>query len=101
MDAIGELERHVTDPSPDQSATAVLDKISGAALIETGQKQARLQFLTALVEQLLVDSKRARDTEAAALNMQLGRLRAFGDGEERRNGLLEGAAEDLRAWRQP
>jgi hypothetical protein len=101
MDAIDELERHVTDPSPDQSATAVLDKISGAALIETGQKQARLQFLTALVEQLLVDNKRARDTEAAALNMQLGRLRAFGDGEEGSAGLLRGAAEDLRTWRQP
>ena len=101
MRAIDALERHVTDPSSDQSATAVLDKISGAALVETRQTQARLQFLTALVEQLLVDNKRARDTEAAALNMQLGRLRAFGNGEEGSAGLLRGAAEDLRTWRQP
>ncbi|MBI4486989.1 MAG: hypothetical protein HY655_13355 [Acidobacteria bacterium] len=101
MGAIDELERHVTDPSPDQSATAVLDKINGAALVETRQKQARLQFLTALVEQLLVDNKRARDTEAATLNMQLGRIRAFGDGEESSAGLLWGAGEDLRTWRQP
>jgi hypothetical protein len=101
MRAIDELERHVTDPSSDQSATAVLDKISGAALVETRQTQARLQFLTALVEQLLVDNKRARDTEAAALNMQLGRLRTFGNGEEGSAGLLRGAAEDLRTWRQP
>ena len=100
-EAIGELERHVTDPSPDQSATAVLDKISGAVLVETRQKQARLQLLTALVEQLLVDNKRARDTETAALNMQLGRLRAFGDGEEGRAGFLRGAADHHRAWRQP
>ena len=98
---IDELERHVTDPSPDQSATAVLDKISGAALLEARQKQARLQFLNALIEQLLVDNKRARDTEAAALNMQLGRLRAFSDEEEGSAGFLRGTAADLSTWRHP
>jgi len=99
--AIDELERHVIDPSDEQSATAVLDKISGAVLVGAKQKQARLQFLTAMVEQLLVDNKRARDTETAALNMQLGRLRALDAGEERRSGLLTGAGEDFRRWRQP
>lgn len=96
--AIEALEAHVIDPSQEQSATAVLDKISGAALIETRQKQARLQLLTAIVEQLLVDNKRARDTEAAVLNMQLGRLRDD-RGEDR--GFLAGAGNDLRTWRQP
>jgi len=99
--AIDELERHVTDPSPDQSATAVLDKISGAALVETRQQHARLQLLTAIVEQLLVDNKRSRDTEAAVLNMRLGQLRTLGDGEEGGAEFLRGAAHDLRAWRQP
>jgi hypothetical protein len=99
MAAIDELERHVTDSSPEQSATAVLDKISGAALIETRQKQARIQILTAITEQLLVDNKRARDTEAAVLNMRLHRLRgAWGD---EGGGFMTGAAEDLRTWRQP
>ncbi len=99
MRAIDALERDVVDPSPAQSATAVLDKISGAALIETRQKQSRLQFLSALVEQLIVDNKRARDTETAAMNMQLARLRAQ---EDRRNrGWLAGAGTDLRTWRQP
>jgi hypothetical protein len=97
--AIEALEADVLDPSPAQSATAVLDKISGAVLLETRQKQARLQFLTAIVEQLLVESKRARDTEAAVLNMQLGRLRAI-EGEVGR-GWLAGAGDDLRTWRQP
>jgi hypothetical protein len=98
--AIDELERHVTDPSPDQSATAVLDKISGAALVEAHQKQARLQLLTAIVEQLLVDNKRSRDTEAAVLNMSLRQLRGIRDqGED--SGLTAGASEDLRTWRQP
>ena len=45
-----------------------------------GNRQARMQFLTAIVEQLLVDNKRARDTEAAAMNMQLGRLRRWAKG---------------------
>ena len=63
----------VIDPSEAQSATAVLDKISGAVLLETRQKQARLQYLTSIVEQLVIDNKRARDTEAAVLNMQLRR----------------------------
>jgi hypothetical protein len=97
--AIAALEAAVIDPSDAQSATAVLDKISGAVLIETRQKQARLQLLTALAEQLLVDNKRARDTEAAVLNMRLRRLHGVDD--EGGGGFLAGAADDLRTWRQP
>lgn len=99
MRAIDALELDVVDPSQTQSATAVLDKISAAVLIEARQKQSRLQFLTALVEQLIVDNKRARDTEAAVMNMQLGRLRTIDD--EGGGGFLAGAANDLRTWRQP
>jgi hypothetical protein len=97
--AIAALERDVIDGSETQSATAVLDKISGAVVIEARQKQARLQYLTAVVEQLLVDNKRARDTESATMNMQLGRLRNYSD--ESNDRLLTGAADDLRTWRQP
>jgi hypothetical protein len=96
--AIDALERDVVDPSQTQSATAVLDKISAAVLIEARQKQSRLQFLTALVEQLIVDNKRARDTETAVMNMQLRRFLAdTGEG----GGFLSGAGNDLRTWRQP
>ena len=49
----------------------MLDKISGAVLIGARQRQARVQLLAGVVEQLLVDSKRARDADAAAMNMQL------------------------------
>jgi hypothetical protein len=98
--AIDRLEADVLDPSQEQSATAVLDKISAALLIEARQKQARLELLTGIVEQLLVENKRARDAEAAALNMQLGRLRAAEWGSEG-GGFLAGAASDLRTWRQP
>ena len=98
--AIDALESDVTDPSDLQSATAVLDKVSAAALLETRQKQARLQYLSAIVEQLVVDNKRARDTETALLNMQLHRLRGLDRGEDG-GGMLTGAATDLRTWRQP
>jgi hypothetical protein len=96
--AIEALESHVIDPSNEQSMTAVLDKISGAVLLETGQKQARIQLLAAVAEQLIVENRRSRDAEAAALNMQLGRLR---DGRAANSSLLDGAGADLRAWRQP
>jgi hypothetical protein len=99
MQVIDTLEREVVDPSQAQSTTAVLDKISAATLIQTRQKQSRLQFLTGIVEQLIIDNKRARDTETAAMNMQLGRLRTID--EEGGAGLLAGASSDLRTWRQP
>jgi hypothetical protein len=97
-DAIVALETDVVDPASDQSATAVLDKISGASLISTRQQQARIQFATAIVEQLLVDNKRDRDTETTAMNMQFGRLR---NGAAASTAVVSGAADDLRAWRLP
>src|SRR5207248_6435448 len=69
--AIEALESQVIDPSQEQSTTAVLEKISGAGLIAARQRQARTQFIAGIVEQLLIDTKRARDTEATAINMQL------------------------------
>ena len=96
--AIDALESHVIDPSDEQSMTAVLDKVSGAVLIETRQKQARIQLLAAVAEQLIVENKRSRDAEAAGMNMQLARLR---DGRAANSSLLSGAGADLRGWRQP
>jgi len=71
LQLIEALERDVVDPSPEQSTTAVLDKISGAALLGARQRQARIQLLTEVLEQLLVDNKQVRDAEAAALNIPL------------------------------
>jgi hypothetical protein len=96
--AIDALEGDALNPSPSHSATAVLDKISGAALIGARQRQARIQFLGAIVEQLLVDNKRSRDTDAATMNMQLERLRW---GRTANSSLVAGAADALRTWRQP
>lgn len=96
--AIEALEAQVIDPSQEQSTTAVLEKISGAALIGVRQRQAREQFLVDIVEQLLVDTKRARDTETAVLNMQLTTWR---DGRAVNDALASGTGDALRTWRQP
>ena len=75
----------------------MLDKISAASLIRARQQETRMELLTALTEQLLVDSKRERDTEAATMNMQsavLARGRAVAAS------LLEGSAHAF-SWRQP
>jgi hypothetical protein len=101
MKAVDALEADVTDGALTQGTSAVLDKISAATLIETRQKQSRLAFLTAMIEQLAVDNKRSRDTEIALLNMQLGRLRATAECGTSCPGLLSGSADALRAWRQP
>jgi hypothetical protein len=98
LQAIDALERHVVDPSNEQSATAVLDKISGASLIGARQRQARIQLLTGVLEQLLVDSKRARDTEAATLGMQLTIWR---EGRGANEAFMAGTGDALRTWRQP
>jgi hypothetical protein len=96
--AIEALQAQVIDPSPEQSTTAVLEKINGAALVADRQRQARLQFVAAIVEQLLVDTKRARDTEATALNMQLATWR---EGPPVNNAFVSGTGDALRTWRQP
>src|SRR5262245_12396946 len=96
--AIDALEAHVIDPSNDQSATAVLGKISGAVLLGARQRQARLQLLAGVVEQLIVDSKRARDAEATTINMQLGTWRGA---RHANKAFVEGSGDALRTWRQP
>ena len=96
--AIQALETDVTNGSLEQSMTAVLDKISGGVLVGARQRQNRVQVLAAVVEQLAVDGKRARDTEAATLNMQ---LTAWRERETINAAFVAGAGDALRAWRQP
>ena len=98
LQAITQLESDVIDPSEEQSATAVLEKLSGAALIGTRQRQARAELLVGIVEQLLVDSKRSRDTEASVMNMQLSTWR---DGRAANDAFVAGTGDALRTWRQP
>ena len=98
MRAVDALERDAIDPSPTQSATAVLDKVAAAMLLENRNRQARVQFISAIVEQLLVANKRERDADAAAMNMQLVTWR---DARAANEAFVAGTGDALRTWRQP
>jgi hypothetical protein len=98
QEAIDQLDSDVLDPSDEQSATAVAEKLSGAALIASRQRQAREELLVGIVEQLLVDSKRSRDTEASLMNMQLTTWRL---GRPANTAFGAGTGDALRTWRQP
>jgi hypothetical protein len=96
--AIEALQADVIDASEEQSTTAVLEKINGAALIAARQRQARMAFISGIVEQLLIDTKRARDTDTTALNMQLTTWR---EAAAVNAAFASGMGDALRAWRQP
>jgi hypothetical protein len=97
--AIDALAGDVLSPSPEQhELTAILDKVAASALIGRREDMAANQLLAGALEQLLVRSKRLRDTEAATMNMRLGGLR---DGRAAGGSVVRGAADDLRTWRQP
>jgi len=98
LSAIDGLERDVTNGTLEQSTTAVLDKISGAVLIGARQREARGQLLTGVVEQLLIENKRGRDADAAAMNMQLVTWR---DRAAANEAMVAGTGDALRTWRQP
>jgi hypothetical protein len=57
-----------------------------------------VQLLSGIVEQLLIDTKRARDADAAAMNMQLVTWR---DGRAANAAFVAGSGDALRTWRQP
>ena len=98
LQAIDALEADVTNGSDEQSTAAVLAKVSAASLVGARQRQARLQLLAGIVEQLLVDTKRARDADAEAMNLQLTTWR----GEQAANAaFVSGSGNALRTWRQP
>jgi hypothetical protein len=78
--------------------TAVLDKISAAELIGRRQDMATNQLLSHTLEQLLARSKRERDTEAAAINMQITSWR---ESKAVNDAFAAGTGDALRTWRQP
>jgi hypothetical protein len=76
----------------------VLDKIAAGELIGRRQDMAANQLLSHALEQLLARNKRERDTEAAAINMQLTSWRK---GREASEAFVAGTGDALRVWRQP
>jgi hypothetical protein len=78
--------------------TAILDKIAAGELVSRRQDMAANQLLSHALEQLLARSKRLRDTEASAINMQLVTWR---DGSSANAAFVAGTGDALRTWRQP
>jgi hypothetical protein len=97
--AIVALQADVTNPASEfHELTAILDKVAAGALIGRRQDSVANDLLARTLEQILARSKRARDTEAATMNMRLGGMR---DGRAAGDSIVRGAADDLRTWRQP
>jgi len=93
------LEADVLNPSLHyHEMTAVLDKVAAGELLARRQDMATNQLMSHALEQLLARSKRMRDTEAATMNMRLLGMR---NGRVAGDSLVQGAANDLRTWRQP
>src|SRR5687767_14067278 len=97
--AVDALERDVLNSgSSYHEMTAILDKVAAGELLGRRQDMASNQLLSHALEQLLVRSKRARDTEATTMNMQLVTWR---DGGGANDAMVAGTADALRTWRQP
>ena len=84
--------------SLDRVAAWVAMVIIALNLIAARQRQSRAELLVGIVEQLLVDSKRSRDTEASLMNMQLTTWRL---GRPASASFGSGTGDALRTWRQP
>ena len=97
--AIDGLESDVLNQLPRfHEITTILDKVAGGELIGRRQDMATNQLLSHALEQLLARSKRLRDADVAAMNMRILGIR---DGHAASAGIIRGAANDLRTWRQP
>jgi hypothetical protein len=97
--AVEALESDVLNGLPRfHEMTAILDKVAAGELLARRQDMAANQLLSHALEQLLARSKRLRDTEATAVNMQLVTWR---DGRGANDRFVEGTGDALRMWRQP
>jgi uncharacterized protein DUF4141 len=97
--AVAALESDVLNRRPEyHEMTAVLDEIAAGELLARRQDTAANQLLSYALEQLLARGKSLRDTEAAAINMQLGTWR---DAHDANKAFVLGTGDALRTWRQP
>jgi hypothetical protein len=97
--AVAALESDVLNRRPEyHEMTAILDEIAAAELLARRQDMTGNQLLSYALEQLLARGKSLRDTEAAAINMQISTWR---DAPDANRAFVVGTGDALRAWRQP
>jgi hypothetical protein len=81
-----------------QTQTALLDKINSASVLDLKVAEETNQFLSDAVEQLVVDNKRKRDSEAKLMNAAINQWRygaAYGQD------LFSRTATNIDTWRLP
>lgn len=97
--AIDSLESAVVNPRGEyHEMTAILDKIAAGEVLARRQDTAINQLLSYAVQQMLAKGKGVRDTEATAVNMQIGTWRDAAGANE---AFVAGTGDSLRSWRQP
>jgi hypothetical protein len=99
LNAIRALETDTLSPRADyHSQVALLDKLTGAAELGLRLQERSGQLTAHALEQLLVENKRKRETEAALMN---ARIHQWQHGIAYGAGLTQHTAQRLDAWRQP
>src|SRR5262249_20191231 len=97
LQAIRNVEHDIVNPGDDfHSQTALLEKINAAEAISLRVDHQNNQFLLSALEQLIVDNKRKRDSEAVLMNATIHQWRygqAYGED------LFRSTASDLDSWR--
>jgi hypothetical protein len=97
-DIIERLQADATDEDPNQSLTAVLDKVALEAVVRARNAQGQGEFQSAILEQLLLEQLWDRNADAADMNRLLTTLRAQQDDAE---GRVDRSTDALRGWHLP
>ena len=98
LDAIRAVENDTVDPANSfQSQTAILNKINGTSVLGLRIAERSTQFLMHTLEQLIVDNRRKRDTEAMLMNAT---IHQWENGLQYGQDLYNVTASRLDNWRQ-
>jgi hypothetical protein len=98
LTAIQEMERDATAPGSDyHTQTALLNKINGSTVLALRIAERATQFQMHMLEQLLVDNTRKRDSEAKVMNAAIYQ---WTYGATYGQDLFRRTAANLDTWRQ-
>jgi hypothetical protein len=99
LNAIRALESDTLAGGTDyHTQAALLDKLTGAALVSLRVQESVTQLTAHALEQAIIENKRRRETEAALMN---ARIHQWRNGADYAEGLVHATAERLDRWRQP
>lgn len=98
LSAIRAVENDTVDPLDSfQSQTAILNKINGTSVLGLRIAERSTQLLTSTLEQLIVDNRSKRDTEAKLINAT---IQQWQYGLQYGQDLYRNTAANLDTWRQ-